>query len=92
MFKKVIEFLTKKKKILPMSQRKKNEIALEYLQQIQKHYDGQQKLDIHIGSKIGVYMNSLELMVIEAKLLTGQLDATDELILELEKFVIDQTI
>lgn len=81
----------RKKKILPMNQNRKNKIAIDYLRQIQDQYDkeGKDKTS-HIGTQIGAHMNSLELMVIEAKLLTGQLNATDDLLVALEEFIIKQ--
>jgi hypothetical protein len=88
---KIKNLVTKKKKILPLTRKKKNQIALDYIKQIKDNYDKESKdQNTHVGSKIGANMNSLYLMVIEAKLLTGQLDATDDLLVALEELIIRQ--
>ena len=64
---------------------------LDYIKQIKENYDKESKKPyINIATKIGVSMNSLSLMVIEARLLTDQIDATDELLVVLEKLAISQ--
>lgn len=74
-----------------MTQRKKNKIALDYINQIKDNYEKESNdLNSHIGAKIGANMNSLHLMVIEAKLLTGQINATDDLLVALEELIIKQ--
>lgn len=83
--KKLFSFKLMRKKLL--TQKQKNKIAIDYIRQAREHYDDESKQPT-VGDKIGATMNSLELMVIEAKLLTGQLDATDDLLVALEEMLI----
>lgn len=84
--KKLFSFKLKRKKIL-LTQKQKNKIAIDYIRQAREHYDNKIKQPT-VGDKISATMNSLELMSIEARLLTGQLDASDDLLVALEEMLI----
>lgn len=82
-----------KKKNNSLTQEKKNKIGLSYIKQIREYYDKQSEhKQSNSKTKISSNINSLEFMVIEAKILTHQLNVTDELLVALEEFIIKETI
>jgi hypothetical protein len=82
-----------KEKNNSLTQEKKNEIGISYIKQIQEYYDKQSKDEkSNPEIKIGANIHSLEFMVIETKILTHQLNVTDELLVALEEFIIKETI
>lgn len=76
------------KKQKPLTPEKKKEIALDYINQLKQRYDVIAKcVTGKAGEKIGANMNSLQLMAIEASILTNQTIVSDELLIELERVI-----
>lgn len=75
----------RKKNPKELTQKKKQERALEYVEELIKAYDLKMKDSENVFLKIGNCMNSMELIKIKAQLLTNQIIVTDELLFELEK-------
>lgn len=85
----VIQFLigsSKQRKQITPKQKKQR--ALEHINQLKEHYELlNNNKEISSGDKIRANMNSLQLMVIEASILTNKIIVSDNLLLELEKVI-----
>jgi len=85
----VIQFLcgpSKKNQQITPEEKKKR--ALEYIDQLKHRYNVVSKcVSGTAGDKIEANMNSLQLMAIEASILTNKTIVNDELLLELEKVI-----
>jgi intracellular sulfur oxidation DsrE/DsrF family protein len=87
MFKLLRKFISpfKKKPIKELTQKQKQNRALEYVDELIKSYNWKMSTVDEIGSKMGYCMNSMEMMKIKAQLLTNQIVVTDKLLFELER-------
>ena len=80
--------LFKSSKTPKILQSDKQKQAIEYVDQLLKHFDNDAEIKEHgVGHQIGTSMNYIELSLLKAKLITGQQYITDELLAELEKLL-----
>lgn len=75
----------KRKPIKKLTQKQKQERALDYVEELIKSYEWKMSTTDSPGKKMGYCMNSMEMIKIKAQLLTNQIVVTDELLFELEK-------
>lgn len=82
---KFFKLFFRRQKPKKLTQKEKQERALEYVDELIKNYDWKMKNEDHVYLKMGSCLNSMELIKIKAQLITNQIIVTDKLLFELER-------